>query len=165
MSPLRRPVIIDNDVISKLFQAGVLKRVLSVWPRGSFYVPERVKEEASQWPTRGAELVTILEELEKKGIVTITSIDDTSEEEIAVYTVLRLGKRLGKGESASIAIAYSRGLDVATDDGNAREACKEMYPDIKIIGSGTIINWVVRDGLISADEANQMRKSVAQYFI
>lgn len=165
MSPLHKPVIIDNDVISTLFLAGALKEVLSVWPIDSFYLTARVKDEARRWKTRGQELVNILEELEKKGVITIISIDDTSEEEITAYTRLRIGKKLGEGESASIAIANNRGFNIATDDGGARDACKELYPSIKAIGSGTLLNLAVKDGLIRRNEASQIRKAMDQLFL
>lgn len=164
MSRIHKPVIIDNDVASTLFLVGALERVLSVWPRGSFYLAARVKEEARQWKSRGQELLGILDQLEKQGIITVTSIDETSEEEISSYAVLLIGKKLGMGESASIAIANNRGFNIATDDSAARIACHELYPSIETIGSGTLLNWAVRDGLIPKSEADKIRQALDQYF-
>jgi len=164
MSPLFKPLVIDNDVISTFFLAGVLKQVLSIWPSGSFYVPARVKSEAREWKSRGQELIAILEKLENKGIIIITSLDEDSEEEITAYAKLRLEKHLGEGESASIAIAYNRGFNAITDDGEAREACKELCPNVKTIGSGTLVNWAEKDGIIGASEAVQIRESLDQFF-
>ncbi len=164
MSPLFKPLVLDNDVISTFFLVGVLKRVLSIWPRGSFYVPARVVSEAREWTSRGQELISILEELESKGIITIISLDEDSEEEITAYAKLRLEKRLGEGESASIAMAYNRGFNAATDDGEARKACKELYPNVKTIGSGTLLNWAEKDGIIDRSEAVKIRESLDQFF-
>lgn len=162
MSPLSKPVIIDNDVISRLFSAGALPRALEVWPRGTFYITIRVLDEARQWKSKGKELVTILKELERKGIIRFTDIDDRSEDEISAYAVLLLTNKLGRGESASIAIAQNRNFDIA-DDSNARGACRRLYPSVSILGTGNLLNLAVRDGLITQREANSIREKIRSF--
>jgi len=68
MSPLKKPVVLDNDVVSRLYGAGTLRRALEVWPKSSFCVTEHVIEEARQWRTEGQRLVALLKELEAEGI-------------------------------------------------------------------------------------------------
>ena len=128
MSPLKKPIVLDNDVISRLYSAGALRRALKVWPKLSFRVTERVIEEAGQWRTQGQRLVALLKELEAEEALMFTSIDETSEEEIWTYARLQLEKKLGRGESASIAIACHREFDIATDDSVAADTCKAVRP-------------------------------------
>ena len=153
MSPLYKPVILDNDVICVLFLTGALERLLSVWPHRSFFVTDQVRTEANLWKSHGEELIS-----------TIT-IDESSEEEISAYATLCLAKKIGMGESASIAIAQNRGYDVATNDGDAREQSRELYPSVKTIGSGSLLNWAIADGLIPEAEGIQLRKAMDQYFL
>lgn len=160
MAPFKRPVILDNDVISRLYSAEALRRVLEIWPKGSFYVTERVIDEAGNWVGEGNQLVAILKDLEKMGVIQVTDIDDSSEKELSAFTLLRLGKRLGSGESASIAIAYNRGFDVATDDRMAREVCRDSYPSINIFGTGDLLNMAVRDGILTQREVNSIQAKI-----
>jgi predicted nucleic acid-binding protein len=160
MSPLKKPVVLDNDVISRLYSAGALRRALEVWPKLSFRVTERVIEEAGQWRTRGEILVALLKELEAKGILAFISIDESSEEEIWAYARLLLENKLGRGESASIAIAYHRGFDIATDDTVATDTCKAMYSSISIFGTGALLNMAVKDGLMTQNEVNAIQYKI-----
>ena len=160
MSPLEKPVILDNDVISRLFSSGALGRALEVWPRGSFRVTEQVRDEARQWPAKGKELVAILERLEAKDIISFVSINESSEDEIQAYARLMLVSKLGRGESASIAIASQRGFCVATDDSIARDTCKDMYPSVLLLGTGDLLNTAVRDGLMTRVEADSIQAKI-----
>ena len=160
MPPLKKPVVLDNDVISRLYSAGALRRALEVWPKLSFRVTERVIEEAGQWRTHGEILVALLKELESKGILAFVSIDESSEEEIWAYARLLLEKKLGRGESASIAIACHRGFDIATDDSVAADTCKAMCPSISIFGTGALLNMAVQDGLMTQNEVNAIQYKI-----
>jgi len=165
MSPLYKPVILDNDVICVLFLTDALERLLSVWPHRSFFVTDQVRMEANLWKSRGEELIALLDKLETQGIISTITIDESSEEEIIAYATLSLAKKFGMGESASIAIAQNRGYDVATNDGDAREQSRELYPSVKTIGSGSLLNWAIADGLIPEAEGIQLRKAMDQYFL
>jgi len=160
VAPFIKPVIFDNDVLSRLHSAGAVSQVLGTFPEGSFYISHYVIEEAKRWKAKGPELVTIIQDLEEKGIVTLISIDDSSEDEIWAYARLQLEKKLGKGESASIAIASQRGFDIATDDAVAAEICHRLYPDINVFGTGTIINGAVEDGLLTRIEADSIQARI-----
>ena len=160
MSPLKKPVVLDNDVISRLYSAGALRRALEVWPKLSFCVTERVIKEAGQWRTQGEILVALLKELESKGILAFVSIDESSEEEIWAYARLQLERKLGRGESASIAIACHRGFDIATDDIVAADTCKAMYSSISIFGTGALLNMAVQDGLMTQNEVNAIQYKI-----
>ena len=160
MSPLRKPVVLDNDVVSRLYSAGALRRALQVWPKSSFRVTEHVIEEARRWRTEGQRLVTLLTELETEGILMFVSIDEFSDEEIWTYARLLLANRLGRGESASIAIACHREFDVATDDSVAADICRAMNPFVSILGTGALLNMAVQDGLMTQDEVNAIQAKI-----
>jgi predicted nucleic acid-binding protein len=154
MSPLKKPVVLDNDVVSRLYGAGALRRALQVWPKSSFRVTEQVIEEAGRWRSQGQRLVALLKELGAEGILMFISIDESSEEEIWTYARLLLENRLGRGESASMAIACHRGFDIATDDSVATETCQAMNPSVSILGTGALLNMAAQDGLMTQDEVN-----------
>ncbi len=160
MSPLKKPVVLDNDVISRLYGAGALRRALEVWPRLSFCVTEQVREEARHWRTQGERLTALLEELESAGILVFISIDESSEEEIWTYARLLLEKRLGRDESASIAIACHREFDIATDDAAAADTCKTMASSVSILGTGALLNMAVQDGLMTRNEINAIQAKI-----
>lgn len=155
MLPLAKPVIIDNDVISRLYRAGVLDQILRLWPKGTFRVSEQVVEEAWAWPSEGKKLGSLIEKLESDGVLAVVSVD--SEGDVLVYAQLRLKGQLGKGESASIAIAFKQGWVVATDDGVARESCSNMDPVVPFIGTGNIVNQAVRNGRLSPAEGRRIQ--------
>lgn len=160
MSPLKKPVVLDNDVVSRLHSAGALRRVLQVWPKSSFRVTERVIAEAGRWRTEGQRLVALLKQLETEGILMVISINESSEEEIRAYARLLLENKVGRGESASIAIACHRGFDIATDDSVAADTCKAMSPSVSIFGTGDLLNMAVRDGLMTQDEVNAIQARI-----
>ncbi len=149
MSPVTKPIIIDNDVISRLYSAGALRRALEIWPKRSFCITQQVIDEAGKWPAKGKDLVLLIEYLIACENLMLISIDDSSEEEIATYAKLLLQNKLGRGESASIAIASRRGFDIATDDGIAIDSCRTMYPYVSILGTGDLLNMAVQDGLMT----------------
>lgn len=160
MSPLKKPVVLDNDVVSRLYSAGALRRALEVWPRLSFRVTEQVVEEARQWRAQGQRLVALLKDLEAEGVLVFVSIDESSEEEIWAYAKLLLEKKLGRGECASIAIACHRGFDIATDDFVAAETCKAMSPSLSIFGTGALLNMAIQEGLMTQNEVNAIQAKI-----
>lgn len=160
MPLLKKPVVLDNDVVSRLYGAGALRRALQVWPKSSFRVTEHVIEEARRWRTQGQRLVALLKKLQAEGILTFISIDESSEEEIWAYARLLLENKLGRGEPVSIAIACHRGFDIATDDSVAADTCKAMNPSVSILGTGDLLNMAVKDGLMTQDEVNAIQAKI-----
>jgi predicted nucleic acid-binding protein len=73
-----------------------------------------------------------------------------TDEEIRMFE--RLPARLHRGEAASMAIAYHRGLIFLTDDRAARKA--SLRYDIPISGSLGCLVACVERGLADADQAN-----------
>jgi predicted nucleic acid-binding protein len=160
MSPFKKPVVLDNDVISRLYSVGTLRRALEVWPKSSFRVTDQVIEEARQWRAQGQRLVALLKDMEPEGTLAFISIDESSEEEIWAYARLQLEKKLGRGESASIAIACHRGFDIATDDSVAADTCKALNPSVSILGTGALLNMAAQDGLMAQNEVNAIQAKI-----
>lgn len=157
MSPFALPVILDNCCISNFFTAGILKSILTLWPAGTFIIPQRVLNEAKAWKQHGQEVVDIIQELLNSGMISLVEIDEDSEEEIEAYINLRLtGPKLGEGESEVIAIAYNRGYIAATDDGLAREYCSELFPSLKVLTTAQILNKGLVDRLITQAIINEI---------
>jgi predicted nucleic acid-binding protein len=162
MSPLKRPVVLDNDVVSRLYSTGVLHRALQVRLKSSFRVTEQVVEEVRQWRIEGQRFAKLLRELEAAGILMFVSIDESSEEEIWTYARLLFENRLGREESASIALACHRGFDIAMDDSVAADVCKAMNPSVSILGTGILLNMAVQNGLMTQDEVNAIQAKICR---
>jgi predicted nucleic acid-binding protein len=157
MSPFHKPVILDNNCISNFHNAESLKLILDLWPPGTFKIPSRVYKEAGSWPGHGEEVCGILKELADKNVIETVDINDNSETEIGYYIQLRLAAPvLGQGESESIAIAKSRGYIVATDDRQATERCKELFPSLEVATTGDILKMAKSDGLLEESKINRM---------
>lgn len=158
MSPFQRSVIIDNDVISRLYRAGALRKVFALWRAGTFYVVQHVIEEGRRWPVEGYRLGLVLDDLTNARIFTIVAIDDTSEKEIEIYAQMVLLGKFGKGESESIAIACHRGYDLASDDGAAKDECRRISSAVSTFTTRRILEMAVNDGLLTQNEADSIRR-------
>jgi len=161
MSPFHKPVIIDNNCISNFYYADSLRLILTLWPPGTFKIPLRVYNEASNWRQHGQEVCNILKELADNKVIEIVTIDDNSDTEVNHYIQLRLtAPVLAAGESESIAIAKSRGYIVATDDRLATERCKSLFPSVEVVTTADILKMAKSDGLLKKSEIDQMWKLI-----
>lgn len=157
MSPFSKPVILDNDCVSKFYRSGSLELILNLWPFRVFIIPQRVLTEASNWREHGQDVCRIIDKLRDARIIEVVEINDQSEEELKAYIQLRLmGPRLGEGESESIAIASGRGYIVATDDGTATRQCKEIFPGIEVVTTAKVLDMAVADGLLTQSQVNEI---------
>jgi predicted nucleic acid-binding protein len=161
MSPFHKPVILDNNCISNFYYANSLRSILTLWPPGTFKIPLRVYNEASNWPEHGKEVGGIIRELADNNVIEIVNINDDSDAEVNYYIQLRLvAPVLGEGESESIAIAKSREYVVATDDGLATERCKDLFPSVVVVTTADVLKMAKSDGLLKESEINQMWKLI-----
>jgi predicted nucleic acid-binding protein len=148
LSPLPSRVALDNTVISSLFVAGALSQILELW-EGNWIVPLQVRDEAAAWKARGAGLVILLNNLQSRGVVEYASPEPGPEG--ALFAQLQ--RTRGQGESAVIAIAYSRRLVVATDDRQARRSCETLTPAVPTFATEDLLSLAVADGLLTLPEA------------
>lgn len=161
MSPFHKPVILDNNCISNFHYADSLRSILSLWPPGTFKIPIRAYNEASNWRKHGKEVCDVIRELADNKTIEIVCINDNSTTEVGYYMQLMLAAPvLGAGESESIAIAKSRKYIVATDDGLATERCRDLFPSVKVITTADILKMAKSDGLLKESKINQMWKLI-----
>lgn len=115
----------------------------------SWYVPDAVVAEVT-FPDQAAELAAALD----SGLITLDSCTEPSE--LAIYAELR--QRLGRGESACLAIAEARGWIVACDEGRAfaNEASRRVG-ESQILNTPGILLLGIRAGVLSVDEADQAK--------
>jgi len=81
------------------------------------------------------------------------------EQEQQTFELLR--QRLGTGEASCLAIAYHRGLWVATDDRDARRYALQM--NIALSGTIGILVGLVRAKVISLEEANALLSEMIRH--
>ena len=145
MTPLPYQIVIDNTVISTFQEAGVLARILELWP-GRWLVPLEVQGEAAAWKAHGASVSATLQQLSWRGIIEINAVDPRSEGPLFA----QLTRTLGQGESAVIAIAAGRQFMAALDD---RRACDRLSPPVPWVPAEGILGYAVADGHITRAEA------------
>lgn len=161
MSPFHKPVILDNNCVSNFYYADSLRLILTLWPPGTFKIPLRVYNEASNWRQHGKEVCDIIRELADNNVIEIVNIDDDSDAEVNCYIQLRLAAPvLGEGESESIAIANSREYIIATDDRLATERCKGLFPSVEVVTTADILKMAKSDGLLKESEIDQIWKLI-----
>jgi predicted nucleic acid-binding protein len=148
VSPLPSGVVLDNTMISTLYLAGALSRVLGLWP-GQWVVPLQVRDEAGAWKLHGAEVVTVLNDLQARGVIDYATPDPGPEG--ALFAQLQ--RTRGQGESAAIAIAYRRGFAVATDDRQARVSCQGLAPPVRVLATEALLKVAVDDSPLTPAEA------------
>jgi predicted nucleic acid-binding protein len=161
MSPLHKPVVLDNNCINNFYNADSLRLILNLWPPGTFKIPFRVYNEASNWREHGEEVCGIIRELTDNNVIEVVNINDHSETEVKYYIQLRLAAPvLGEGESEAIAIAKSREYIVATDDGQATERCRNLFPSVEVVTTGDILKMAKSDGLLEESQIKHMWKLI-----
>ena len=130
ISPGHLSYVLDNSVVSALHQARALSRVLALWP-GRWLVPVEVRDEAAHWEAERELILQTLDDLRSRRVMDYIEIDPHSEGTLSA----RLGRTLGQGESAAIAVAHQRRLGVALDDHAARRACDRLNPPVTWIAT------------------------------
>lgn len=99
-------VVVDANVIITLIQEGMLEVLWSI-PGHRFVIPDEVVAEVKR-PEQAQELRNAIDNNQ------LEELPVTSVEELTIFT--ELIKRLGRGESACIAVAEVRGWSVASDE-------------------------------------------------
>jgi predicted nucleic acid-binding protein len=151
LSPLASRVVLDNTVISSLYIAGALSRVLELW-KGNWIVPLQVRDEAAAWKMHGGSAASLLNNLQSGGVINYASPEPGPEAALFV----QLTRTRGQGESAAIAIAYCRRATVATDDRQARRSCQMLSPPVPTFATEELLTLAVVDGLFTANDAQSI---------
>lgn len=141
-------VVTDANILINLIHVGRLG-LLEVFPNFTFTVPEHVVEEVNR-PDQAQQL----QELLARQIVRQEVISEVHE--LALYAELR--RIMGRGESACLSIAASRGWMVASDERRRfrREALARLGEGRLITTAGLFI-VAIRAGLMSINEADEAK--------
>lgn len=140
-----RIVVTDANVLINLIHVGRLQ-LLSALPPYRFVVPEDVMAEITDPVQRQAlDAAVAAGQLQREAI--------TAPAELADYAELRGG--LGKGETACLALAASRGWLVASDEKRRfrREALARLGSG-RIVTTAGLFVLAIRAGAMSVEEAD-----------
>lgn len=151
MSALPHQVVLDNTVLSALYTARAVSRLLTCGFCG-WIVPLQVRDEAAAWRTQGDELVAILDRLGESGVLEYATPEPGPE--AALFAELQ--RTRARGESAAIAIAHHRRLAVATDDRRARRSCEILNPPVQVFEAEDLLLMAVVSGLLPRREAQSI---------
>jgi len=143
-------VALDATVVIHLAQAGRLDLLGSI-QHYEFVVPDQAAEEVT-YPEQKAALQRAL------GARHLQQESSTDPAEMALYAELR--QRMGKGEAACLAMATCRGWMLASDDrGRAfRRFVREHKCQDRLIDTQTIVNLALEQGVVSAEEAEDIMR-------
>lgn len=141
-------VVTDANVIINFIHIEAL-HLLALLPGLQFVVPEHVVAEVTE-PAQAAALKDVIDSggMEEFKITEIPEL-----ERFAALTGL-----LGKGESACLALAESRGWSVASDERRAyRRIATEMIGVERLLTTSDLIVKAIHGGLVSVDQADRWK--------
>jgi predicted nucleic acid-binding protein len=137
-----KPVVLDTTVILNLFAAGIGEAIL-----GSLQTECLVSRAAAQEtlyiraddPAQPVQLVSV-EPWVRAKLIDIVAPEGTDEENLYV----QFASELDDGEAMSLAICYSRGCVLATDDRKARRVAGSLRPEaVAVLSTAEILHcWV-----------------------
>lgn len=122
---------------------------------GQFLITEHVISEITDFYPQQKER---LDFLLKNGILCLLTVNET--EELRLFNELNASKRFGIGECSAIACAICRKYILAIDDKRARKQAIKISSDLKIITTQELIIDLIRGGIITASEANEIRNEL-----
>lgn len=142
-------VVADASVLINFLRAGHLG-LLRHHEGYRIVVTEHVRGEV-RYPDQAAELAEAI----TAGDIEETQVTDTVELEIFA----ELNAVLGRGESASIAVASNRGWIIAMDEvGRARREVHERIGRNRLINTPGLILSCVRNGAVTVAEADGIKE-------
>lgn len=144
----RRVVLLDACILINLFH-GKCSELLSTLTEYDFRVTTYVQDEITNSEQAGA-----LENLIEHGVVSTVSVTDDKTN----LCIERLMRRLDAGEASCIAVAKSTGWFIGTDDSLAIKIAIDEMGSGKILTTPGLIEQSIRKGLISTDEADDVKE-------
>ena len=139
-------ILLDTTVLSNLARVRLDHVLQQIWGN-QVCVASEVAEEYQLGVKTGK-----LPSLASKELIIL---NPTPEEAALEPTMPR---RLGRGERASIAIAFTRGAAIATDDAFARRVAYDL--GIAVTGTLGILQRCIERRILSADEAQEALDSM-----
>lgn len=138
--------LLDNSVISNFAlveRIGLLKEYL----QGKLAVPEEVKKEF---------LMGVDKDIISKTDISWLKTLEKTEDEDRLFE--RFSYRLGRGESACLAIAISRKCKLFTDDIDARNTAQRF--EVPVSGTIGLLTYLISKGYITLEEGNKILKEM-----
>jgi predicted nucleic acid-binding protein len=141
-------VALDASVLINFLRVERLD-LLGALPGFAFTLPDQVAQEIT-YP----EQTRALNEALETGLLRVESSTDPGE--IANYAELR--RVMGRGEAACLAMAETRGWDIAADEGGRfRRLAEERLGGGRILNTAGILVLAIRAGLLSVEEADEIK--------
>lgn len=139
-------VITDTNVLINLVHTSRLD-LCGGLPGIEFIVPEAVLRELTQEDQRAAIDRTIA-----SGGLRVDSMTDLME--LAAYA--DFSDRMGRGESACLAVAHARGWSIASDEkGRFRREAVARIGEARLMGTADLLLLGIHAGLLSVEEADE----------
>lgn len=154
-SASRRCVAVDSSVLINFLNVNRID-LLRVCSDIDWFVTEHVRSELSD-----VDQVRRYEEAVAAGTVREIRVDAV--EELVTFGAL-LGLRLGKGESATIAVAIHRSWGVAIDDATAIRKAVTHHPGIDVLGTPDIVRSAIASRALSVQEADAIKRAWEERF-
>ena len=145
------PLLLDSTVLNNFLKIGRLPLLRTVFP-SSLRVAAQVYDEM-----RAGGFEAPLQDGVGQGWLRLVAPE--SGRETALYG--ELGKTLGAGEAASLAIAICRQWAMATDDRAARRAAESAA--VPLTGSVGILVTAVRAGIIALEEGDRFLQQMRRH--
>jgi predicted nucleic acid-binding protein len=142
---LTRVIVADASVLINLIHVDRLA-ICGGIPGQQFVVPDHVVAEASQ-PAQRERLATAI----SRGLLDTVRIEDLD----TIATFVTLTERLGRGESACLALAQAQGYSIASDErGLFRRMTIEMLGAHRLITTPDVYVAAIRARILTVAEAD-----------
>jgi predicted nucleic acid-binding protein len=149
-------VVADADVVIHFMNVSRLD-LLRDHP-SAIVVTEHVRKEATD---RSSEDKQVFEEgIRVKAFQEITV---NRPNELALFARLHAKGNLGAGECSAIAVAISRGHDLAMDDRTATRAALEESSDLVILKTQDIVVSLIQQDVLTLEAADDLRQEWAEH--
>jgi predicted nucleic acid-binding protein len=148
----RECVVVDTSVLINFLAVDRVLLLLE-HPHFEFVLTDHVRGEITEYyPEQFSRLDSVLSDGSLQQITVNTA------EELNIFAVLSLERRLGAGECAAIAAAVHRGCRVAIDDKSAIKRAALLYPGVRVETTQSIVVGLIRNGLLTVAAADQLKE-------
>lgn len=129
---MRRGLVLDTSVLINLLATEELEAVLQALAVPC-HAPEQVIAEITRHPVTGMTYSADRHPLLEISTLSILSLQNTELDLFLEIVGAPASDALGDGEAAAIAVAVSRGLDLAIDDRKARRILRERFNQVRTL--------------------------------
>lgn len=127
-------LVLDASVLINLLGCGAANQVLGALTSPCL-VEAKVFNEISKHPIPGLCHINELKALVSSGHIEQTQMTEGEYTSYLEMVQAPLGKRLDVGESATLAVAHSRGLSVVVDENKARAYARDHMPKVAVVST------------------------------